>query len=100
MGWMYVNRHSVAHNFCSRTDVIDLVLFPSHAIRENHRDQPCHSGGIIVNKGGTFVDHTSIERWDQRLRCGSATGGVLWLRQALTRVICGPRSEEHTSELQ
>ena len=61
MGWMYVNRHSVAHNFCSRTDVIDLVLFPSHAIRENHRDQPCHSGGIIVNKGGTFVDHTSIE---------------------------------------
>jgi hypothetical protein len=38
MGWMHVNRHSVAHNFRSRIDVIDLVLLLSHAIREDHRD--------------------------------------------------------------
>jgi hypothetical protein len=34
MGWMYVPRHSVAHNFRSRID-----------------------DSIIVNKAWTFVDH-------------------------------------------
>jgi len=38
MGWMYVTRHSVEHNFRSRIDVFDFVLLLSYAICKDHRD--------------------------------------------------------------
>ena len=38
MGWVYVNRHSIAHNFRRTLDVIDLVLLLPYAIGENPGD--------------------------------------------------------------